>query len=211
MVTILQKAWNLQAGFDVIEINGNAFLFKFEDDKEYCRILRGRPWSVNGNLLNLLERSKYKSYVEFNFSRCPVWIQMHNVPLEAMCSENAIRIGGHVGEVMMVEDPLQNGRYLRSFSRARVLIDLRNSLAEGFWLPKLDGSKSWITICYEKLQNFCYNCGKIGHANRDCKSERLLSVATTSDSRFGPWTTTTSCRNWDEILIVVCNDWEEAS
>ncbi|KAI9123925.1 hypothetical protein K1719_005225 [Acacia pycnantha] len=211
METILQKAWNLQTGFDVIEIDGNAFLFKFEEEKEYSRILRGRPWSINGNLLNLMERMKYKSYAEFDFSRCPVWIQMHNVPLEAMCSMNAIRIGGHVGEVLLVEDPIQNGRYLRSFLRARILLDLRKPLANGFWLPKPDGGRIWISVRYEKLQCFCYNCGKIGHANKDCKSERMLYVDNKNESRYGPWITTNSCRNWDEILVVVRHDWEEAS
>ncbi|KAK4271731.1 hypothetical protein QN277_020378 [Acacia crassicarpa] len=88
--SILRKAWNLQDGFDVIEINGNAFMFKFADEGEYNRILRGSPWSINGCLLNLMERSRYKSCEEFEFSRSPVWIQMHNVTMEAMCLENTI-------------------------------------------------------------------------------------------------------------------------
>ncbi|KAI9106828.1 hypothetical protein K1719_022356 [Acacia pycnantha] len=87
-------------GFDVIEINGNAFMFKFTDKEEFNRVLRGRPWSINGFLLNLMERSTYKTCEEFDFSRCPVWIRMHNVPMEAWCLENAITIGGYVGEVV---------------------------------------------------------------------------------------------------------------
>ncbi|KAI9083584.1 hypothetical protein K1719_034526 [Acacia pycnantha] len=47
IVNILQKAWNLQTGFDVIEVSGNAFMFSFSDGEEYNRILRGRPWSIN--------------------------------------------------------------------------------------------------------------------------------------------------------------------
>ncbi|KAI9084967.1 hypothetical protein K1719_032959 [Acacia pycnantha] len=112
MESILRKVWNLQEGVDVIEINGNAFMFKFAEEGGYNRILRGRPWSINGSLLNLMERSRYKSCEEFEFSRSPVWIQMHHVPMEAMCLENTIRIGGHVGEVLLAEDPYYNGWYL---------------------------------------------------------------------------------------------------
>ncbi|KAI9074490.1 hypothetical protein K1719_043552 [Acacia pycnantha] len=105
IVAILQKAWNLQTGFDVLEIEGNTFIFKFEKEDEYNRILQGRPWSINGSLLNLMECSKYKSYEELDFSHCPIWIQVHNVPLEALCLENATMIGGYVGEVVLAEDP----------------------------------------------------------------------------------------------------------
>ncbi|KAI9071419.1 hypothetical protein K1719_046615 [Acacia pycnantha] len=129
---ILRKAWNLQDGFDVVEVSGNAFMFKFTAFEEFDRVLRGRPWSVNGCLLNLMERLKYKSFKEFDFGHCPVWIQLHNVPMEAMCLGNAITIGGYVREVELAEDPVYNGRYLRSFLRVRVLLDLRKPLACGF-------------------------------------------------------------------------------
>ncbi|KAI9112656.1 hypothetical protein K1719_016322 [Acacia pycnantha] len=210
MEAILSKAWNLQEGIDVVEINDNAFLFKFEDENEYNRILRGRPWSINSHLLNLMERSKYKSYEEFDFSLCPVWIQMHNVPIEAMCLENTIRIGEHVGKVMLAEDPFYNGRFLRSFLRARIILDLKRPLAHGFWMPTPEKKKVWISILYEKLQCFCYNCGRIGHDNRICKSEKLMSTLDPSMPRFGNWLTTNQCRNWDEVMAVVCKDWVEA-
>ncbi|KAI9084512.1 hypothetical protein K1719_033500 [Acacia pycnantha] len=207
---ILKKAWNLPEGFDVIEINGNAFMFKFTDKEEFNRVLRGRPWSINGFLLNFMERSTYKTCEEFDFSRCPVWIQMHNVPMEAWCLENAITIGGYVGEVVLAEDPCYNGRYLRGFLRARVLLNLKKPIACGFWMPRPDGKEVWISIQYEKLQCFCYNCGRIGHDNRSCQSEKMMSIVNPEKPRFGAWLTTNACRCWDEVMVVVRSDWSES-
>ncbi|KAI9102190.1 hypothetical protein K1719_023700 [Acacia pycnantha] len=207
---ILRKAWNLPEGFDVIDINGNVFMFNFKDEEEYNRVLRGRPWSINGFLLNLMEHSKYKTCEEFDFSRSHVWIQMLNVPIEALCLENNVTIGGHVGEDMMVEDPIHNGKYVRGFMRARVLIDLRKPLAHGFWMDKPDGEKAWISIRYEKLQNYCYNCGKIGHDNRSCRSEQLMSMFDPKEPRFGAWLTTNMCRNRDELTEIIHKDWAES-
>ncbi|KAI9117829.1 hypothetical protein K1719_011244 [Acacia pycnantha] len=101
---------------------------------------------------------------------------MHNVPLEARCLENAITIGGHVGEVLMAEDPSYNDRYLWNFLRARVVLDLRKPLASGFWLVRPDGKRIWITVKYERLQTFCYNCGKVGHDNKACQFVKLTSI-----------------------------------
>ncbi|KAI9118304.1 hypothetical protein K1719_010636 [Acacia pycnantha] len=158
MELILRKAWNLQVGFDVIEIDGNAFMFKFADEDEYNRVLRG----------------------------------------------------GHVGEVLLAEDPYYNGRYLRGFLRARVLLDLRRPLAYGFWLTRPNNEKIWISVRYEKLQSFCYSCGKLGHDNRNCGSERLMSGLNPNEPRFGAWLTTKLCRSWDEVVVVIKQDWSEA-
>ncbi|KAI9089095.1 hypothetical protein K1719_029374 [Acacia pycnantha] len=141
METILQKAWNMKEGFNVVEINSNEFMFKFSSEAEYNRILQGKPWTINGCLLNLLERSKYKSCEEFDFSHCLIWIQIRNVLMEAICLENAIMIEGYIGEMMLAEDSHFNGRFLRSFLRARVVLDLKNPLAYGFWMPRPDGKK----------------------------------------------------------------------
>ncbi|KAI9124567.1 hypothetical protein K1719_004489 [Acacia pycnantha] len=207
---ILQKAWNLQSGLDVIEVTGNTFMFRFSDVVEYSRILRGRLWSINGCLLNLMERSKYNACEDFEFNRCPVWIQVHNIPVEAMCLENAIMIGGYVGEVVLVEDPYLNGKLYRNFLRARVSLDLRKPLPYGFWMKKPDCGRIWTSIRYEKLQSFCFSCGKIGHDNRTCNSEKWMSVAISNEPCFGPWTTTNQCRNCEESVVVVRQNWEEA-
>ncbi|KAI9075750.1 hypothetical protein K1719_042236 [Acacia pycnantha] len=208
--TILRKAWNLQSGFDVTDITGNVFMFNFSDEEDYSRILRGHPWSINGCLLNLLERSRFKSFDEFDFSRGLFWIQLHNVPLEALCLENATRIGSHVGKVIIAEDPFYNGRYLRNFLRARVILDLRKPLAHGYWLPRPDGRKVWIAIKYEKLQSFYYNCGKLGHDNRTCQVEKLMSCYNSSEPRFGSWLSANVCRSWDKTLSVISEDEIEA-
>ncbi|KAI9125984.1 hypothetical protein K1719_003402 [Acacia pycnantha] len=97
-----------------------------------------------------MERSKYKACEDFDFSRCPIWIQIHNIPLEAMCVENTTMIGRYVGDVMLAEDPSLSGRLFQNFLHARVVLDLRKALSYGFWMNKPDGGRIWIAIRYEK-------------------------------------------------------------
>ncbi|KAI9108190.1 hypothetical protein K1719_021063 [Acacia pycnantha] len=136
---------------------------------------------------------------------------MHNVPLEALCLENATIIESHVGEVTIAEDPFYKGWFLRNFLRARVIVDRRKPLAHGFWLLRPDGRKVWIAIKFEKLQSFCYSCGKLGHDNRACQSEKLMSCFKPNEPHFGAWISSNVCRNWDETLVVIKNVDIEAS
>ncbi|XP_028769739.1 uncharacterized protein LOC114727197 [Neltuma alba] len=92
----------------------------------------------------------------------------HDLPLAAMEVDTAVKLGGLIGEVMMVEDPRGDGLLIRSFLRARVLVDLRKPLVTGMWSPRKDKDPIWIKAQYERLQNFYFACGRIGHDMRSC-------------------------------------------
>ncbi|KAI9126058.1 hypothetical protein K1719_003476 [Acacia pycnantha] len=100
------------------------FLFRFHNVKDYGRILKGRPWSIQGFLLNLQVWEDHMVLKDVSFEKSPFWIQFHGVPLEAFDEQNAKILGDSVGETVMFENPMVGGRLERSFIRARVLVDL---------------------------------------------------------------------------------------
>lgn len=67
-------------------------------------------------------------YKEIDFSKCPFCIQFHDLPLEGMYVENAMALGSFIGEVVMVENPRKGDLLVRSFLRARVMVDLNKPL-----------------------------------------------------------------------------------
>lgn len=50
--------------------------------------------------------------------------------------------------------------------RVRVLFDITKPLVRGFFM-KIEGRKMWVTVKCERLPNFCYTSGRIGHVETD--------------------------------------------
>ena len=100
---------------------------------------------------------------------------------------------------MEVEEPVVEGRILRSFLRMRVLLDIRQQLTTGFWVPRKEQKPVWVWLKYEKLQDYCFQCGKIGHESRQCKEERAKSLLNPTKPRYGPGLGTAVARPLDAI------------
>ena len=116
----------------------------------------------------------------------PFWVQAHGVPLEALNAKAATKIGVRIGGLMEVEDPSVDGQMLRSFLRMRIMIDIQKPLTTGFWVPRRNKGNVWVWLRYERLQNYCYNCGKIGHESKNCKESTSMSLWNPKQPRYGP-------------------------
>ncbi|KAM1568938.1 hypothetical protein ACFX10_034117 [Malus domestica] len=62
-----------------------------------------------------------------------------------------------------MEDPAK----ARGFLRVRVLVNSENSLVLGCWLKREVNRETWVEFRYERLQDFCYRCGRIDHVNTE--------------------------------------------
>ncbi|XVF23726.1 hypothetical protein REPUB_Repub13aG0064600 [Reevesia pubescens] len=89
------------------------------------------PWSVMGCTLNLKSCLVDQAVNEIDFSSVLFWIQVHNLPLEMLTHQNAIKIGEVFGSVMKVKDPSWRNGKGRSFLKIRVAIDVQRPLVTG--------------------------------------------------------------------------------
>ncbi|KAH7862130.1 hypothetical protein Vadar_000432 [Vaccinium darrowii] len=63
----------------------------------------------------------------------------------------------------------------RSFMRIKVLVDTTKPLLRGFFYKRPSGGAAnsshsvWIRFKYERLSDFCFLCGRLGHEKSSCK------------------------------------------
>lgn len=113
---------------------------------------------------------------EIDYTKVQFWVQVHGLPLEFISTKYAEKILKQMGEVLEIEDPLVDGKSIRSFIHARLVIDIQYPLSIGCWIPRKNLPKAWISIKYERLQDLCFKCGIIGHEQKNCQKERVMSA-----------------------------------
>lgn len=183
---MVQKSWGFPKALHIIDLNINTYLFNFSEATTPRRILDEAPWNILGSLLCLYRWVPELSIHEVNFTFCPFWIQMHGVPLEGFSIANAKKIASMVGKVDEVEDPLVGNKIVRGFLRARVYVNIEKPLITSFRVPRKDFPDTWIWIHYEKLQDYCYSCGLLGHSKKDCRKRMAMAPWNPDRPRYGP-------------------------
>jgi hypothetical protein len=164
--TVFSSIWRIVGSVKFKELKDNIWVFEFSDDRDKRRVLDGRPWSFDRQILvlNDFDGSKPPSQLEFNHS--PFWVQVHDMPLLCMNKNVGTKIGNSLGDLEDV-DVAGNGLGWGSYLRLRVTIDITKPLDRGRDL-NFAGKSSWVEFKYEKLPLFCFQCGRIVHGPRGC-------------------------------------------
>lgn len=107
--------------------------------------------------------------------------------MELLTEQNARKIGSVLGELVSVEDPMNNRGVGRSFLRIRVKVDVEKPLVGGFWVPRENKEKVWAEVKYEKIADFCFGCGRLGHMVRFCENKGEMGEEIEGRRRYGLW------------------------
>ncbi|KAF7131646.1 hypothetical protein RHSIM_Rhsim09G0090900 [Rhododendron simsii] len=194
ITNILAAAWKTRAPYQVSDWNNNVLLFRFEDSEDKRLVLQDGPWSIMNSLLVLKPLENNMVVSEIQFQHCPFWVQIHGLPVEKMCRAKSEIIGKRFGKLIAIEAAPSNMLLSRSFLRIKVEINISQPIPKGFMLQGKTGRDLWISYVYERLPDFCYACGRIGHDKCSC---RFTAKGTESHSGYGPKLRTGRARKID--------------
>ena len=105
----------------------------------------------------------------------------------SMTRESGMEIGGKIGRVLDVDVPekgVQWGKYLR----VRIRFDATKKLVRGKRVTIEGGESRWVFFKYERLPNFCYQCGRLDHGMKECKEiAGTENRAGGEEMQYGAW------------------------
>ncbi|KAG8362670.1 hypothetical protein BUALT_BualtUnG0052500 [Buddleja alternifolia] len=186
----LLKAWNAKKKVVVNILDNNKLVFVFEDKSDFNKVLSLAPWSFKGNLVVLNQWLPEKIISDITLEHAPFWIQASNIPVKYITPTTAKAIGNLVGSFIKADLSSESHRW-KSFLRIRVTIDLNYPLKDLVVIHPSPGVNISVEIRYERLGDFCYKCGRLGHKWNSCQLESppRIGAAEGVDGplAFGTW------------------------
>lgn len=164
--TVLKAAWVNFGSVKMSELEGGVMAFDFDSESDRDRILDMSPWAVHGHCLNLKQWFPNRSLSEYDFGKIQIWAQVHGLCAEMLNTENAWQIATKVGRCVAV-DP-EKEMCARAYIRLKIELDVSEPVCPGFWWANDRGEEKWANIKYERLSDFCYGCGRLGHTTQGC-------------------------------------------
>ncbi|KAF8390026.1 hypothetical protein HHK36_024547 [Tetracentron sinense] len=183
-LTMLQS-WKPKGDVQIIELNEELLLFKFQKSEDVLRVKCFEPWAFNNHLLQLRDWVPDLSPSEITFDSTPFWVQLHGLPPEKHTYQVGSELGSELGHVLELDAHPGDGSKGK-FLRVRVRIDIQLPLRYQILVKRSFSTPRRIEIRYERLPSFCFNCGIMGHEARYCLAKPLV-LAEGLDPPYGPW------------------------
>lgn len=165
MKKTLNQIWSISKSALFRTIENGLFVVQFANPRDKTKVMAGRPWSFDQNLVlfNEIEGNAQPSNIALSHS--PFWLRLYNLPMDSR-TENRIRmIGSGVGTVLEVDF---DGIVWDKSARVKVLVDVSKPLRRIQQIRSKGGDVAIVEVKYERLPNFCYVCGILGHIELDC-------------------------------------------
>ncbi|KAK6154906.1 hypothetical protein DH2020_009154 [Rehmannia glutinosa] len=191
--SMFKRLWNPRHGLSCKPLGDNTVLFMFKNAVDMKKVLNGSPWLFDKSLLALTEADASQIGSNIEVTTCQFWVQIHDLPIGLMNRVFAKTSGDTIGKFLEVDvdsDGCSFGRFLRIRVEMDITKPLRRVVKTSF-----RGTEFVLPIKYERLPNFCYFCGVIGHGEKDCDARILNPPDSSFIPPYGSWLRAVSTGN----------------
>ncbi|KAK4418218.1 hypothetical protein Salat_2234500 [Sesamum alatum] len=163
LIQLIQAA----RGVTVRKLLETRFCWVFNHEEDLRQALDMRPWIIDRNLVVLQPLSQPEDPLSISLDWCPFFVHIHDLRLGQRSVDVLRYIGNYVGvwlDAANIERDISWFENVRNRLNINVSIPLKRALR-----IQLDtGASCIVRFSYERLPNFCYLCGKLGHISRFC-------------------------------------------
>lgn len=170
---------------EVHDIGGQRYAFILYHIMDVRKVMEGRPWSFDQSLLVLHRKLEGEDPQGVQLMDSDIWLQVHDLPKGFASMKVLENVGNYVGKYVKSDTANFEGTW-KPFFRIRVTIRVDKPLKRRMKIKRGGGNWSWINFKYERLSTFCFVCGILGHAEKDC-AVVYANPDKEIEKAYGPW------------------------
>ncbi|XP_031095201.1 uncharacterized protein LOC115999492 [Ipomoea triloba] len=160
----LTTFWKPEGNFELIALEQDYFIARFEFQADYDFARFGGPWMVLDHYLVVQEWIPNFDPTTNKTEKLLVWVRLPAIPVEYFEEDFLWKIGKKIGRPIKIDDTtslVSKGK----FARVCVEVDMTKPLLARFTLE----GKAW-PIEYEGIHLVCFKSGIYGHRQDQCGS-----------------------------------------
>lgn len=182
--------WNVLREVKMQKLGFDKILIQFEHVIGKNRVMGKGSWVFDKNLvvLRTLEADEDPQTVSLDW--CDFFVQAVGIPVVMRHKPMAEVLGNTMGKFKEMDNSHEKG-FIGTNLRFMVSMDITKPLRRMINITGPTGQEIQVRLAYERLRNFCYFCGTLGHLVKDCGS--CLDLADSSGEvpeeklTYGDW------------------------
>ncbi|CAN6285675.1 unnamed protein product [Urochloa humidicola] len=159
-------AWRLEKLKPVRKLEANRFIIEFESEEEYNYVIKGGPWKHKGDALIVVPYDGITRPSEVIIDSVNLWVRFFDVPVLLMNEMFTGVLARKISKTVL-EIGKPGGNYLR----ARVAFPLEEAIKPTVEATVKGFGRMSFEVKYENAPFFYFNCGRLGHAKKECPEE----------------------------------------
>ncbi|XP_056690134.1 uncharacterized protein [Spinacia oleracea] len=140
------QAWLMKGKVVIRAIGENLFVFQFFHWRDEEKVMSGRPWCFEQNLLLLHEISGNEQPNKVVLTHSPFWVRIENLPFNCRSDAHVKAITPKLGELMEIEEDLLG---IEKDRRLRVMMDVTKPLLKFVNVVNREGAMVKVKLKYE--------------------------------------------------------------
>lgn len=185
MQSMMASLWRPKKGVEIHDLGNHRYSFIFYHVLDIQKVVDGGPWSFEQSPLVCHQVKSGENANDVQLNKMDIWVQVYDLPSGMLSKKILQSIGSHVGTFIRTDPANMNGVW-KQYVRIRVGLDVEKPIKRRMKVKRENGSWNWVNFKYERLGTFCFECGMLGHSDRDCEVV-YANPTKTIERAYGTW------------------------